>query len=618
MPKRVPEHITGDKGVAALQNFFTNLGWTFESVEKDYGLDAKVEVFEGNLARAYVFFIQSKGTSAETSKSRQIAQYFDEEEVNYFTSLNTPILIVRYSTVDKILFAKWAYSDFSFEKTPTRYKIVFSTYDTLVEANSDSFKESVNLLENITQLLDEETIGIQFLGDIADTLRYTRFCNKWFNSFGIPLSVVEDSPIRFKITKKNISLHIFGIINETKSNNLSNMLHMIEIITKGIGERANYQVKFLRLIHDKTPTTKEIVNIANNFRDDVDYLSMLDKVEEDDQGFLEIFRPLISVLQLRYFSLNMEGKKKIRDFVKNKYTLRGNPNDFLNYLLILQSENDKTEMPQLLEELKPSDDLFILNGRLAIEYANFAHRSDDNEEALRVLSLCSSDDEDVIYLKARLLIQLGRYSDSMLEFRKINQSRKKSTDFLILYTMAALLVNEFGIGQQTRIRDDALANSIINGEQAVAYITDFDALEPNAWLILSKKPSYDLPRLNEPEFYAAFSGLFSKSPQHFALSIELFIKKIYYSDSSDVETLRIVLVNLIEEALTIFGKSFLDDVLEMLIRSGHPNDVINNISQVMRKIEYAHIKLNKSAISDKGSGFIGNTIYRPSIMGEDW
>jgi tetratricopeptide (TPR) repeat protein len=617
MPKRVPNHVTGDKAIAALQNYFPEIGWTFETVEKDYGLDAKIEVFEDGEASGFIFFVQSKGTEVEKIKSRQIAEYFKEEEANYFTSLNMPILIVQYSVVDKTVFAKWAYSDLSFEKTPTRYKVVFSTKDIISDNTLDLFIESVKFLESIARISTEETIKIELSGNVSDTLPYTKFFNHWSSVLGLPFAIVESSPIKFIFTKKDISIHIFGIIDEVRSNSLDNLLSILENISKGINNKLIYQIKILQLIHSKSSTTRDIISLGNQFRNDIDYLSISNKIEEDQNGFLEIFRPLVSVLQLLYFSLNKDTREKIKNLREKKYIATKNPEDLINYLLVLQSENNKSEIAHFLDDLKPDDNFFIENERITIEYANFARLAGYEEEALRIISLCVSEDEDVIYLKARLLIQLGRYKDSMKEFEKIDMKKKKSTDFLVLYTMSALLVNVFGIESQLREKNSDTLDKISNGSQALEYIKNFDALEPSAWLSLAEKDPDELTYLNESEFYTAFSSLFSKDPQHFARSINFFIRKIYYDEDSDIPTLKITLTNIIEEALTAFGKRFLDDVLEMLLSLGYPDEIVNDIARSIKRIEEAHANLNNFKISDKGSGFIGNTIYRPSIINSD-
>ncbi len=617
MPKRVPKHVTGDRAVGALQVYFVNLGWTFETVEKDYGLDAKVEVFKNDQARAFIFFIQSKGTEIEVGSKRQIAEYFDESEVNYFIELNNPILIVKYSIKDRALFAKWAYSNLSFKETETRYKVVFSTSDILIEENTQCFMDSVEFLENISQLSSGKNIEIEFSGNVSDTLYYTRFFSKWVTAIGLPFSIVESSPVKFIFSKKSISLRIFGIINEIKSSNLNNLLSILEVLTSGISEKYGYQVEILQTIYGRNLNKNDIIRLANNFRDDINYLPLINNIEEDEQGFLEIFRPIISILQLNYFYLSREVKDKIKKLREKKYILTRSANDLLNYLLVLQSENNQDEMSYFLNEMKPHDEFFTLNERMAVEYANFAYKIDDNEEALRVINLCASDDEDVIYLKARLLIKLGFYKDSMAEFQKIGRNKSKSTDYLILYTMASLLVKGLGIEKQFRTKNEDTLTIIDSHEQAIKYIRDYDALEPTAWIVIARKTPNNVSGFNEPEYYTAFSSLFSKAPEHFAQSIGLFIEKIYYDETADIESLRFVLTNMIEEALITFGREFLDDVLEMLIGMDHTDEIINDVARNINKIEAAHVRLNKSTISDKGSGIIGNTIYRPSILSEE-
>lgn len=62
MPKRPRQHVLEDLARARLHRDFSSIGWSVEDLDKDYGEDLLVRVFEGNRATPWSFYVQSKAT----------------------------------------------------------------------------------------------------------------------------------------------------------------------------------------------------------------------------------------------------------------------------------------------------------------------------------------------------------------------------------------------------------------------------------------------------------------------------------------------------------------------------------------------------------------------------
>jgi hypothetical protein len=62
MPKRPRQHVIEDLARVDLHYSFSNVGWTVENLDKDYGEDLFVRIFEDGKATPWSFFVQSKAT----------------------------------------------------------------------------------------------------------------------------------------------------------------------------------------------------------------------------------------------------------------------------------------------------------------------------------------------------------------------------------------------------------------------------------------------------------------------------------------------------------------------------------------------------------------------------
>ncbi len=105
MPRRPRPHVAETSSRKALDQLMPD-EWTTSSVENDYGLDTRVEIFEQGFATALGFWVQLKSTD-EPSLRKALAEPFELSAVNYMAAQAEPVLVVRHHGPTGRLFGFW-------------------------------------------------------------------------------------------------------------------------------------------------------------------------------------------------------------------------------------------------------------------------------------------------------------------------------------------------------------------------------------------------------------------------------------------------------------------------------------------------------------------------------
>lgn len=108
MPKRPRSHQLEDQSVNEFKRLLPPQ-WIYRNKSHDYGIDGEVEIFtEDGKATGQIFFVQIKSTdSTEISKASIRLKL---ETINYYNSLDLPILLVRFLSPKNIFYVKWFHS----------------------------------------------------------------------------------------------------------------------------------------------------------------------------------------------------------------------------------------------------------------------------------------------------------------------------------------------------------------------------------------------------------------------------------------------------------------------------------------------------------------------------
>ena len=67
-PKRPQSHVNAEICINRLRDAFLSVGWTVEELDKDYGEDLQVRIFDDGEATPYMFFVQAKHLAPTTRR----------------------------------------------------------------------------------------------------------------------------------------------------------------------------------------------------------------------------------------------------------------------------------------------------------------------------------------------------------------------------------------------------------------------------------------------------------------------------------------------------------------------------------------------------------------------
>ena len=152
MTKRVKQHQLEDLS-RAKYNLAIPSNWVFRDKDKDYGIDAEVEIFDDNdRTTGLVYWVQLKATE---SKSEAAVKKVDLsiESITYYKQLDIPVLIVRYSKVHDCFYCKWAHEiDLYYAKENAKtLRISFSEDEKWDEQSPGKVKNHLSKIKNIKE-----------------------------------------------------------------------------------------------------------------------------------------------------------------------------------------------------------------------------------------------------------------------------------------------------------------------------------------------------------------------------------------------------------------------------------------------------------------------------------
>jgi len=147
MTKRIRQHQLEDISRSKFSLVLPE-NWVVRDKDKDYGIDAEVEIFDkAGKATGLVFWVQLKATETKTeSKAKKVDLKIDS--IKYYQNLEIPVLIARYSVATDTFYCKWAHDiDLFFAKEGAKtFRILFGDNDTWDEKSNEGLEE---LLEKI-------------------------------------------------------------------------------------------------------------------------------------------------------------------------------------------------------------------------------------------------------------------------------------------------------------------------------------------------------------------------------------------------------------------------------------------------------------------------------------
>jgi hypothetical protein len=107
-PKRPRSHRNADLSVSHVHRVFESVGWTVEDLDKDYGEDLLVRIFQNDEVTPYAFFIQVKSTvqieKYLTRDGRYVRYPLTSGHVDHWAKFSELVLVVVWDAVRDIAY----------------------------------------------------------------------------------------------------------------------------------------------------------------------------------------------------------------------------------------------------------------------------------------------------------------------------------------------------------------------------------------------------------------------------------------------------------------------------------------------------------------------------------
>jgi len=160
MPKRPRKHVIEDIARARLHRDFSNIGWTVEDLDRDYGEDLLVWIFERENATPWSFYVQSKATDRIDTllmkDGRNVAFSITSQHAQHWERFWEPVVLAIYDSKSDV----------------TYWEIIQSYLESTRGLCVDDPRKTVTIHVPTDNLLDEE--GLLRLRNITKS-RFERF-----------------------------------------------------------------------------------------------------------------------------------------------------------------------------------------------------------------------------------------------------------------------------------------------------------------------------------------------------------------------------------------------------------------------------------------------------------
>ncbi|AUC23226.1 hypothetical protein BTO15_14485 [Polaribacter sejongensis] len=520
MPKRVNQHEIEDISRAKFQLALPRK-WVFRDKSKDYGIDGEVELFDNaKTPQGLVFWVQLKATES-TEKSIILNVDFSIETLQYYKTLDIPILLVRYSDSDDTIYVKWIHNvDLFFSKKEAKtFRIKLSEDDKWLETTNKKIENYLKKIRNLKSGLFSFPIPISIIiketkiNDTSKRIILTQLKKQLqeYTDF-VTFSEDENSLIEITLSKKELKINIselsgcsFHSIDIIKKDNFSTEITKNILLGIAIGliklNQIEYAGKIIfennleSILLEKTELLEFCLAPLFNSTFLKNTLSLVGKIL-DDEKFIGL--NLMTQINLLLVSNSKSERinKIIEDFLKlrlEKTIVNTDKQQIgISHYNIGNHFSGRGEFEKsiyhynLARKYAPIylDQFYFFN-----EIASMLFRSGKYKMASKLYSksLELKEDNSTMALYADSLMYAGEYTNALVYFNKyLDHSEKPVDEFLLKTICLQSIINDYGIEHQIR-----------NGKEASKF----------ADLSLIKKSENPITTLNKALKYDMLSGL---------------------------------------------------------------------------------------------------------------
>ncbi|MCG9745650.1 DUF4365 domain-containing protein [Shewanella sp. Isolate8] len=527
LPKRHRNHQLETESVRELQSKLPST-WVYRTPTDDYGIDGEVEIFDDEgVATGKKFLLQLKATD-EGDLKKALKLRLPIEKANYFDSLNSPVLIVRYLAINKKIYTRWFHSFDPYWESVTENSLAFNFAETNSWCEGRENSIEAELIEYLSLTSNKYPFPISLpmfftpdfpLANEAAKLavQIITASKKYDELIDLKLSTIPESFPPSYIIFDSEKLHVV-LANRTGSclhfkDGLSEKLrkNIISDIFVAIGLGLffkSYRVEAGRFLSDniKTSTLKHDIKVVSaviagliQARQHEQALELTKDLFCEEEGINAAQAALASIIRC-FGSNNTSDKSLLSESlsqISNSLQERG-INEIAavveyNHANMLRSNNDKLKdaikhynnAAKLLQEYKErsywlsevAGCLFLL--KRYRHASKFYKASIDAEFSLRVLGLYA---DSLMYSRC-----FKKSLDEFHRYLEVDDNDSFNTEWHLKSTCLHAIVETLNVEEQPAYHGECDIDALIKGteDSFIMYLKEKDALCGEVWFHLA-------------------------------------------------------------------------------------------------------------------------------------
>jgi tetratricopeptide (TPR) repeat protein len=522
MPKRVNQHEIEDISRAKFQLALPRK-WVFRDKAKDYGIDGEVELFD-NLKNpsGLVFWVQLKATESK-EKARKLNVDFSIESLNYYRTLDIPVLLVRYSDHDDEIYTKWIHNvDLYYAKKNAKtIRINLSETDKWNDATHHIIEEYLKRIRKLKSgsfglpiplsiQINEEKVNNISKGILLTQIRknlqqYTDF---------VTLTDNQDSSIIASLSKKRLKINISELsgctfhkinlrteenfsVGITKDIILGTAVGLIQLRQAEYGGRIIFENELQSMLIARQEMLIFCITPLLNSTFFEETLKIIGQIF-DDEDFIGL-----NVVAHINILLSVKNKnKKVNEVIEKFYFERlekarlTKDNELIgishyNIGNILSGKNDFTRSIHHYNLARKFAPIYINQHYFFSELASILFRSRKYKMASKLYakSLELKQDNHTYALYADSLMFDGKFKESLDQFDKyITNAEIPIDEFVLKHFCLGSIIHEYQVLEQNRNHKEASKHAVYTKKKAqikhLSKALKFDMLHGLAWFNL--------------------------------------------------------------------------------------------------------------------------------------
>jgi len=525
MPKRPKQHQVEDLSINALKSVLPR-EWVYREKDKDYGIDGEIEIFDENgYATGIVFLVQLKATDTDDLKKQKRVQ-LSTEAINYYKSLELPVLIVRYVEKSKKLYIKWAYTidRYGSDSNAKSYSFVMQDTDLWVDTTPSKIYEQMQKwikYKKIDNLLPIKVYLNFSFTKLANLSPYRLKSNlrEYLTGKEQIIEIVqdeEDSICTISITQDTLSanlldvsgcfLHSIDSIEYIDTKSLIGDIFVTLSISLIHFNKGFNAIKILNLIKN-APSLRNI-QVAGPIIQQYIIVGKADKAFEIWKNIPSTNKTELDNLQFQLLLMHTHNTKAYENYLKNEIEITKDKTSLgvlhYNYGNLLKTSAKSLEAFKNFRKalrLNPhyckEDYIFKELGGVLFELQRYGIASKCYKYGLSI-----KYDTNTTALYADSLMMKGEYELAQEEFHKyFDKSSNIEFEWVLKDTILGYIIEKYKIYSQIRSYDKAMHTYALNiGENPVSKndlikILSIDALSPLVWYnlgnIFAKEENYE-------------------------------------------------------------------------------------------------------------------------------